>query len=81
MASKGENLVLTGFGDHDLKDMIDWIGDPEKEEDLLLAPEKLIPRYRRQEICTQEEMLAFAEYAGWLNELITAYNEYKEKEK
>jgi hypothetical protein len=71
---KEDNLVLVGFGKTHLIDMIEWIGDKEKEKILLEAPSKLPPIYRRQEICSQEEILAFLEYVGWLNNLIKQYN-------
>jgi hypothetical protein len=70
---KVDNLVLVGFGKSHLIDMIEWIGDKEKEKILLEAPMKWPPVYRRQEICSQEEILAFLEYTGWVSHLIEEY--------
>jgi hypothetical protein len=69
-----DNLVLVGFGKSHLIDMIEWIGDKDKEKILLEAPMKQPPVYRRQEICSHEEILAFLEYAAWLRYLIEEYN-------
>lgn len=69
-----DNLVLVGFGKSHLIDMIEWIGDKEKEKILLEAPKNWPPVFRRQEICSQEEILAFLEYVGWLKGLIEEYN-------
>ena len=71
---KEDNLVLVGFGKTHLIDMIEWIGDKEKEKNLIEDTMNQPPIYRRQEICSQEEILAFLEYAGWLRNLIEAYN-------
>ena len=70
---KEDSLVLVGFGKTHLIDMIEWIGDKDKEKLLLEAPLNLVPIYRRQEICSHEEILAFLEYAGWLRGLLEEY--------
>lgn len=72
-----ENYVLVGFGKYILIDMLDWRGT-DKEEDLLKAIEKWPPVYRRQTICSEEELLAHLEYANWLNTLIKEFSEEKE---
>jgi hypothetical protein len=72
---KKDHLVLVGFGKSHLIDMIEWIGDEEKEKLLLNAPMNQPPVFRRQEICSQEEILAFLEYTGWLTHLLEQYNQ------
>jgi hypothetical protein len=50
-----QELVLVGFGKHDLIDMINWI-DTDQEKEVLMAAGKWPARWRRYEICTTEEL-------------------------
>lgn len=75
-----DNFILTGFGKNKLIDMLEWRGDSEKEKDLLLAPEKWPPVYRRIQICEKKEIEACREYLQWVDGLITQYeNEHSTK--
>ena len=71
------NLVLIGFGNLKLVDLIQKIGNPEEEENLLTLTmgQELPPVYRDEASCSQEEKLAFIEYVGWLTSLIKRYND------
>ena len=65
-------MVLVGFGKHDLKDL--WAKKDTKEGLQRLIEAITIkhwpPRYRRLEICTEEEVKVFKEYLHWIvNEL------------
>ena len=70
-----DNLILVGFGKHKLIDLIEKIGDKEKEEELLNLSfgEYLPPVYRSEKACTQEEVLAFLEYTGWLSSVVSQH--------
>lgn len=68
-----DNLILVGFGNHDLTDMVTWIGDEEKEESLLNAVVEWIPRYRKYESCSEEELGAFETYISWLQRIVEEY--------
>lgn len=74
-----ENLVLVAFGKNRLVDMIDMIGDENKEEELLNLSlgKHLPPVYRPEKACSEEEKLAFLEYISWLSNLIEMYNKEK----
>lgn len=65
MAKPRENLVLVGFGDENLTDLIEKLGT-EKEEELLQVPLNAIPRYRHESTCTQEEIKAFVKFGTFL---------------
>jgi len=56
-----ETLVLVGFGKRDLVEWIKLIGT-EHERTLMLAPVNSPPRYRRESICSDEEINAFVTY-------------------
>jgi hypothetical protein len=60
-------MVLVGFGKRDLKDMLHKI-NTEEEEDLIRAPTKSPPRYRREAICSPEEIEAFMIYGRFVQE-------------
>jgi hypothetical protein len=60
-----ETPILVGFGKHDLKDVMDWIGT-EKELDALQASIKWPPRYRRLEICEDGDVERFIKYTEWI---------------
>ena len=60
-----EAKVLVGFGEHDLKDLM----ADEGNEDLLiyaLTKHHWPPRYRRESICSQEEIQSFKDYMIWI---------------
>lgn len=56
-----KEMILVGFGKHDLPDMLKWQGT-DKESDLINAAAKWPPRWRRLAICTQEEVQNMATY-------------------
>jgi len=70
-----DNLILVGFGRHRLIDLIEKIGDKEKEEELLnlTLGEHLPPVYRAEQSCTEEEVLAFLEYVGWITSVVSEH--------
>jgi len=70
-----DNLILVGFGRHRLIDLIEKIGDKEKEEELLnlTLGEHLPPVYRVEQSCTEEEVLAFLEYVGWISSVVSEH--------
>jgi len=72
-----ENLILVGFGKQKLVDLIEKIGDKEKEEELLnlTLGRHLPPVYRAEKSCSEEEILAFLEFTGWLSSLVKQYKE------
>ncbi len=59
-----EPLVLVGFGKHDL---VDFIGSVELVNQAFV--DCWPPHYRRQSICTPEELELFREFTAWLTEL------------
>ena len=65
--AKHEAMVLVGFGKDDLTDILHKI-NTEEEDDLIYAPTKSPPRYRRQSICTPEEIEAFIIYGRFVQE-------------
>ncbi len=72
------DLILIGFGKQNLSDLLAWIGDPEKEEELIKAPFKWPPHYRRIGICSQEEIRDCKIYVDWL---FSVLNRLDNKEK
>ena len=68
----GQGLVLVGFGKYNLTDMLEWI-DTDKEEDLAIAFKKWPPVYRREEICTEEDIKSACRYLAYLQDLILEY--------
>lgn len=69
MAEK--QLVLIGFGPHNLEDMLAWRGT-EKEEDLLFAPDKWPPRFKPESSCSLKESEIFVEYVKWATDLMNS---------
>ena len=67
MAKYQEPMVLVGFGKQDLKDILYKIGTDEEEE-LVYAPTRSPPRYRRKSICTTEDIEAFMTYGRFIQE-------------
>lgn len=60
-------MVLVGFGKYDLADMIKWIGT-EREMELLIAPSKWPPRWRRMGICEDADLQAMKAYIEFTTE-------------
>ena len=67
--SEKEGLVLVGFGKHKLQDMLDWIGT-DKEEDLAKSFTKWPAVYRREEICSQDEIKACLQFLAFVQDLL-----------
>ncbi len=65
-----EAMVLVGFGKHDLVDLVNNAsgGDQDALDKLVHAVGKYHwpPRYRRESICTEEEIEAFVDYTTWI---------------
>jgi hypothetical protein len=62
-----KEMVLVGFGKHDLTDMIKWIGT-DREMELLIAPSKWPPRWRRMGICEDADLQAMKAYIEFTTE-------------
>ena len=75
-----EGLVLVGFGKHKLPDMLKWMGT-DKEEDLARAFIKWPPVYRREEICSTEDMKAALQYLAYLQDFIMEWEQLGSEEK
>lgn len=75
MSISMDNLILVGFGNSKLTDLIEKIGNKEQEEELLnlTLGEHLPPVYRTEKACSQEEVLAFLEYVGWLSSVVSQH--------
>ena len=69
---RSPGLVLTGFGKHKLKDMLDWIGT-EKEEDLLRAFTKWPPVWREERICSREDVDYACQFLAFLQDAVLEY--------
>ncbi len=61
-----EPNVLVGFGSHDL---VDFVGCVDLVNEAFVK--RWPPRYRRQSICTPEEVELFREFTTWLAEIAT----------
>jgi hypothetical protein len=61
-----EQLILVGFGKHNLKEILSWRGTS-KEEDAILATVKQPPVYRRKSICDNEEIDCYTVYVDWIS--------------
>ena len=72
-----EGLVLVGFGSHQLRDMLEWIGS-EKEMDLATAFRKWPPIYREERACEPEDIQAACDFLKYLQDLILHYENDKE---
>ena len=73
-----DRLVLVGFGDNKLKDMMGWI-DTERELELLIAFKKWPPVYREEKACEPEDIKAAFAFLEYLQEVITEYEKNEEK--
>ena len=65
-------LVLVGFGDQSLRDMLEWI-DTDKEDDLLSAFIKWPPVYRPEVSCTNEEIQNACRFLAFIQDSILEY--------
>ena len=65
-------LVLVGFGDQSLRDMLKWI-DTDKEDDLLSAFIKWPPVYRPEASCTNEEIQNACRFLAFIHDSIREY--------
>jgi hypothetical protein len=66
---KKDNLVLVGFGNLDLEEMLTWIGT-DKEQELLFAPYNMVPRYRTESACSEKNLTDFLSYVKWASEFL-----------
>jgi hypothetical protein len=62
-------LILVGFGKYSLEEVMSWVGT-EKEDDVLFAPKKWPPRYRRPEICENKDLDLFQKYTLYVCSLM-----------
>ena len=67
-----EGLILVGFGKHKLEDMLKW-QNTEQEEDLATAFRKWPPVYRREGICSRDEIMSSMQYLAYLQDVILEY--------
>ncbi len=67
-----EGLVLVGFGDQKLEDMLSWIGT-EKEDDLLSAFTKAPPVYRSEVSCSNEDIQNACRFLAFVQDSILEY--------
>jgi len=75
-----DNLILVGFGKQRLVDLIEKINTSQEDELLNLAlGGQSPPVYRAEQSCTEEEVLSFLEFVGWINSILQAYNKQEEK--
>ena len=75
-----DNLILVGFGKQRLVDLIEKINTDKEDELLELAlGGKSPPIYRAEQSCTEDQVLAFLEFVGWLNSILRDYNKQEEK--
>ena len=65
-------LVLVGFGDQSLRDMLEWI-DTDKEDDLLSAFIKWPPVYRSEGACSNEEIQNACRFLAFIHDSIREY--------
>ncbi len=67
-----EGLILVGFGKHELKDMLEWAGT-DKEDDLISAFKKWPQVWRREGICTLDEITTSLQYMAFLQDAVLEY--------
>ncbi len=65
-----EPLVLVGFGEHDLADLMADVDSLEGHDRLLNAIDRYHwpPRYRPRRICSEEQIVTFIKYVKWVRE-------------
>jgi hypothetical protein len=75
-----DDLILVGFGEYTLTEMLSWIDDPLKEQDLLQAFVKYKPpRYKPARICSEREIMSCGVYARWLACQVNEYEKATKK--
>jgi len=74
MSEKLGQMILIGFGPHNLVDMLTW-RDTEKEQDLIFAPDKWAPRFRPEKSCSMKEFETFLEYVNWATALMQSISD------
>jgi len=62
-------LILVGFGQFDLKDMMKWV-NTDRENELIFAPDNHPPRYRAESSCSQEDLETFVQYVSWASNFL-----------
>lgn len=76
-----ENLILVGFGNMRLVNLIEKINTDQEDELINLAlGGKIPPVYRSEESCSDEEKLAFIEFVGFLNNILEQFNNQEKQE-
>ena len=65
-------LVLVGFGEQSLRDMLEWI-DTDKEDDLLSAFVKWPPVYRSEAACSNEDIQNACRFLAFIQDSILEY--------
>ena len=65
-------LVLVGFGEQSLRDMLEWI-DTDKEDDLLSAFIKWPPVYRSEAACSNEDIQNACRFLAFIQDSILEY--------
>ena len=65
-------LVLTGFGQYKLGDILEWIGT-EKEDDLLSAFTKWPPVYREESSCDRKDIENACQFLAFVRDSILEY--------
>lgn len=69
-------FILIGFGNFPLIQLVRGMDThPEVAQFLLLAPTKLPPKYKKETMCSLEEVEAAVKYAAWLKETVSSYEE------
>ena len=68
------DLILVGFGKHNLKDILSWM-NTDREEELLTAFVKYPPVYRKVISCEPDEVEACFLYYEWLKKQILIYEQ------
>jgi hypothetical protein len=69
MSEKLGQMILVGFGPHNLDDILTW-RETEKEQDLIFAPDKWAPRFRPEKSCSVRKFETFLEYVNWATTLL-----------
>lgn len=71
-----DGFILVAFGNFPLTKLIQGMEDEAEIADfLLMAPTKLTPRYKKQMMCSVEEVEAAVKYTEWLKETVSSYED------
>ena len=76
MSKTKESLVLTGFGDFKIKDLIKKFNEPDFILSLI-ADRKEIPVYKMSGSCSQQELRDFVTFARQLKQILEKVEENK----